>query len=216
LFVKGGDYKIPLSDSASGFQSVVPMYVVAEFLSKITERGKRMDDLEREQFIEQSTLILHNPRYTQEQKDILLSRLADGINIQSVFNIIEEPEQNLFPQTQVDLFNDIVSLSSTGNQSSVFITTHSPYLLAAANILLFAGKLHGLGVEQEKVIEITQTNAIIPQNEFTAYSVSEGTCTPLVDEQTGLIKENELDTASDYNAEVFDQLYQLYVQNLRK
>ena len=89
-------------------------------------------------------------------------------------------------------------------------------MLAAANILLFAGKLHDLGVEQEEVIEITQTNAIIPQDEFTAYSVSEGTCTPLVDERTGLIKENELDTASDYNAEVFDQLYQLYVQNLRK
>ena len=146
-----------------------------------------------------------------------MKRLFEALSKpQCVSFILEEPEQNLFPQTQVDLFNDIVSLCSADHPSSVFITTHSPYLLAAANILLFAGKLHVLGVEQEKIIEITQTNAIIPQNEFTAYSVSEGSCTPLVDEQTGLIKENELDTASDYNAEVFDQLYQLYVQNLRK
>ena len=146
-----------------------------------------------------------------------MKRLFEALSRpQCVSFILEEPEQNLFPQTQVDLFNDIVSLSNAGNQSSVFITTHSPYLLAAANILLFAGKLRDLGVEREKVNEITQTNAIIPQNEFTAYSVSEGSCTPLVDDQTGLIKENELDTASDYNAEVFDQLYQLYVQNMRK
>ena len=48
-----------------------------------------------------------------------------------------------------------------------------------------------------------------------AYSVSDGTCRPIIDEQTGLIMENELDTASDYNAEVFDRLYQLYVLKLR-
>lgn len=134
----------------------------------------------------------------------------------SISFILEEPEQNLFPQTQVDLFNDIVSLCSAEHPSSVFITTHSPYLLAAANILLFAGKLRDLGVDRKQVVEITRTDAIIPQNDFTAYSVSEGTCKPLIDEQTGLIKENELDTASDYNAEVFDHLYQLYVQKLRK
>ena len=37
-----------------------------------------------------------------------------------------------------------------------------------------------------------------------------------ITKQIPTIKENELDTASDYNAEVFDQLYQLYIQNLRK
>lgn len=133
----------------------------------------------------------------------------------SISFILEEPEQNLFPHTQVDLFNDIINLCNSEHSSSVFITTHSPYLLAAANILLFMGKMQELGVEMEKLKELTGFNTLIHKGEFTAYSVSDGTCQPIIDEQTGLIMENELDTASDYNAEVFDRLYQLYVQKLR-
>ncbi|MBR3712157.1 MAG: AAA family ATPase, partial [Bacteroidales bacterium] len=127
LYVKGNDYKIPLSDSASGFQSVVPMYVVAEYLSKITETEQKMDDAEREQFIKQSTLILNNPFYSQEQKDILLSRLAGGINIQSIFNIIEEPEQNLFPPSQRSMLFALLQFNNVSEHNSMIITTHSPY-----------------------------------------------------------------------------------------
>lgn len=135
-------------------------------------------------------------------------------NPQSISFILEEPEQNLFPHTQVDLFNDIIKLCNSEHSSSVFITTHSPYLLAAANILLFMGKMNEFGIEMEKLEELTSFNTLIHKGEFTAYSVSDGTCEPIIDEKTGLIKENELDSASDYNAEVFDRLYQLYVQKL--
>ncbi len=135
---------------------------------------------------------------------------------QSISFILEEPEQNLFPLTQVDLFNDIVDISNSKHQSSVFITTHSPYLLAAANIQLFMGKMVEEGVDTHQIQELTGLNTIIKKGEFTAYSVAEGTCQPIIDGQTGLIKQNELDTASDYNAEVFGRLYQLYIKNMKK
>ena len=134
----------------------------------------------------------------------------------SISFILEEPEQNLFPKTQVDLFNDIILLCNAGHPSSVFLTTHSPYLLSAANILLFAGKLMELGVDKEELIRMTGTNSFIFENEFSAYTVSDGTCHTLIDDNTHLIKENELDTASDYNSEVFDKLYQSFVQKIRK
>lgn len=133
----------------------------------------------------------------------------------SISFILEEPEQNLFPHTQVVLFNDIIDRCNSVYPSSAFITTHSPYLLAAANILLFKGKIQELGVDLRQIEEFKDFKAIIKSDEFTAYSVSGGTCQSVIDEQTGLIKENELDTASDYNAEVFHRLYQLYIQNLR-
>lgn len=133
----------------------------------------------------------------------------------SISFILEEPEQNLFPQTQVDLFNDTIALCNAEHPSSVFITTHSPYLLAAANIMLFSGRLRDLGVSEQQLQEITGTTTTIREEEFTAYTVSDGTCRSLLDEETHLIRENELDTASDYNAEVFDRLYQIYVQKLR-
>ena len=134
---------------------------------------------------------------------------------QSISFILEEPEQNLFPYTQVDLFNDIIELCNSEYSSSVFITTHSPYLLAAANILLFMGQMQELGVDKEQLKELTGFNTLIKKDEFTAYSVSGGSCCSIIDRETGIIKENELDSASDYNAEVFDRLYQLYIQKLR-
>ena len=144
----------------------------------------------------------------EEMKELLL-RLTTP---QSISFILEEPEQNLFPQTQVDLFNDTIGLCNSDHPSSVFITTHSPYLLAAANILLFSGRLHELGVSVQQLQEITGTISFIHDGEFSAYSVSDGSCRSLLDDETHLIRENDLDTASDYNGEVFDRLYQLYVQ----
>lgn len=149
--------------------------------------------------------------YIEEMKELML-RLTTP---QSISFILEEPEQNLFPQTQVDLFNDSIALCNADHPSSVFITTHSPYLLAAANILLFAGRLQEMGVSGQELQEMTGTAATIQKDEFSAYSVAGGTCRSLLDEETHLIRENDLDSASDYNAEVFDRLYKLYVQKLR-
>lgn len=149
--------------------------------------------------------------YIEEMKDLML-RLSTP---QSISFILEEPEQNLFPQTQVDLFNDTITLCNADHPSSVFITTHSPYLLAAANILLFSSRLQSMGVSGLELQAITGTNASICEGEFSAYTVSGGTCRSLIDDETHLIRENDLDSASDYNGEVFDRLYQLYIQKLR-
>ena len=155
-----------------------------------------------------------NPQAVEEMAEMnrLYGRL---LTPKSISFILEEPEQNLFPQTQVDLLNDTIALCNAEHPSSVFITTHSPYLLAAANILLFSGRLLDLGVSEHQLQEITGTTTTIREGEFTAYTVSDGTCRSLLDDETHLIRENDLDTASDYNGEVFERLYQVYVQKLR-
>lgn len=134
----------------------------------------------------------------------------------SISFVLEEPEQNIFPQTQVELFNDIISLCNGEHTSSVFITTHSPYVLAAANILLFASKLASEGIDEEKIKNQISTESFMPIDDFSAYTISDGTCRSLIDESTGLISENELDSASEYNAEVFEKLYQIYIQKLQQ
>lgn len=149
--------------------------------------------------------------YIDEMKD-LFARFTIP---QSISFILEEPEQNLFPKTQVDLFNDIISCCTAEHPSSAFITTHSPYLLAAVNIMLFKGKLKKQGLAPQHLQEITGTDTFIDDSDFTAYTVSGGTCYSIIDDKTHLIKENELDSASDYNAEVFDSLYKIYVKRLQ-
>jgi len=149
--------------------------------------------------------------YIDEMKDLYV-HLSEP---HSISFILEEPEQNLFPKTQVDLFNDIVSLCNSEHPSSFFITTHSPYLLSSANIALFVGKLNNFNVDQKQLEKMAGTGTGIQSDDFSAYSVSDGTCYSIVDRETGLIRENEIDTASDYNAEVFNQLYRLYINLLR-
>lgn len=53
--------------------------------------------------------------------------------------IIEEPEANLFPNTQ-RLVMEFIALFANTTGSDVYITTHSPYMLSSLNLLLYAGK----------------------------------------------------------------------------
>lgn len=50
--------------------------------------------------------------------------------------IIEEPEQNLYPFTQVALLESIVRLCNTNQNHGCTITTHSPFILNYLNVLI--------------------------------------------------------------------------------
>ena len=55
--------------------------------------------------------------------------------------IIEEPEQNIYPMTQLDLIDNIVSLCVCKRKHLFMITTHSPFIISYINILL-QGKIN--------------------------------------------------------------------------
>lgn len=217
----GVTYNISLYDASSGMQSLVPMTVLMHYL--VTDYFKNYGkDISFEQKQKNRDLLFRIAEKASNKEDmsskmIDVSALYERLTSpHSITFILEEPEQNLFPQTQVSLFNDIIALCSSSHPSSAFITTHSPYILAAANILLFADKLKKTGVPQGIIADSIGMDASIAQNEFSAYTVSDGTCASLIDPDTGLIQENELDSASDYNAAVFEKLYSLYVKNLQE
>ena len=50
--------------------------------------------------------------------------------------IVEEPEQNLYPFTQIDLMEAIVKLCSGERGHGCTITTHSPFILNYLNVLI--------------------------------------------------------------------------------
>ena len=214
LYVKGEDYKIPLSDSASGFQSFVPMYVVAEYLSKITEREQEMDSSQREMFIQQSTEILNNPNYTQEQKNILLSRLAGKSNIKSVFNIIEEPEQNLFPSSQRNMLFELLKFNNASADNTMIITTHSPYIVGNLTLAIKAATLYSKTTDNEARAKIT---AIIPEKssinaeDVVIYEFDDKTRTiNELEHQNGLPSDNDyLNTALGDTNDFFSDLLDL-------
>ncbi len=122
--------------------------------------------------------------------------------------IIEEPEQNLFPKAQVDTIKYIIKQVSAKN--NLFIMTHSPYVLSALNILLFAGNIAKINsVMREKVLKLYNEDLWIDSEFFSAYYLENGIARTIKSSR-GLISENEIDDISEEIAGEFDTLLNIY------
>ncbi len=70
----------------------------------------------------------------------------------SNFLIIDEPEENLHPHSQLDLLNILLSFVNT-NQNRVLISTHSPLITDAVNNYMYLCYLKSEGVALSKEVQ---------------------------------------------------------------
>jgi AAA ATPase domain len=148
--------------------------------------------------------------------------------------VIEEPELNLFPKAQYELLK---KLSSTRTPTIEGIadfgqihtyTTHSPFVLAAFNNMMYADNVRlamvNKYVTREKMLEsagkaYAQVSKIIPapmqQKKFSAYQIADGTATSILNRETGLIEDNYLDNVSNEMSDDFEALMELMPNNER-
>jgi len=129
--------------------------------------------------------------------------------------VIEEPELNLYPNSQFDLIKNIVPKCLFKNEeyyNELIVTTHSPYILAAINNLLLAFKTGTISsYETEKIVG--KSLWINPDN-FNAYFITSKGAQNIFNRKTGLIEEEELDKASNNIINEFDQLADIISSNL--
>lgn len=134
--------------------------------------------------------------------------------------VIEEPEQNLFPQNQFEMLGFVTSKLWYKNQRRQFIiTTHSPYLLSSLNVLMLAYKLQHIEEVREEAEKIIVPGYTVNPDDVAVYSLdpnNEEYCRNLISEKTGLVSVNELDSASEIIGDDYDKLMRLYVKTLKK
>lgn len=124
--------------------------------------------------------------------------------------IIEEPELNLYPTTQKNLVYYLAD-RCTKSENELMMTTHSPYVLAALNNLIFAYKVaHDHPEKAAEVEKVIPRASWLNPDEFAAYFVADGTVRSIINPKTGLISENELDNVSDEIGDEFDSLMDIY------
>lgn len=130
--------------------------------------------------------------------------------------VIEEPEQNLFPDNQLAALRYIISKNNC-HQSSCVITTHSPYLLSGINLSLMAGRIAQNDTFQKKVNQLLPSDYHLTPGSVAAYSLGDADnyCKDIINSQTGTIDQNYLDTASSIIGQEFGKLYKLYIQTLK-
>lgn len=145
-----GGLELDLINTSSGLQSLIPLYIHLNFLSKQmydTDITSMQNDSENdmllnkiyEEFFEKvpkknSIYIAKIGRIMKvfdkeehaEQCKKMYARFtkADHSDI-----FLEEPEQNLFPPTQTILTDWLVDMTQGVHPSNLFIATHSPYIL---------------------------------------------------------------------------------------
>lgn len=130
---------IPLTSASSGFQSIVPLVVLVKWLSSgIYEENKPFSPAENEQV---RNILSHLSGDAKGSELELLERLrgfVQGRVYSHTQFVIEEPCQNLFPKTQMDLLYHLISETNHGRNHRLLMTTHSPYMLYALNNCMLA------------------------------------------------------------------------------
>ena len=140
VILEDGKTQIPLESSSSGLQSIIPLLVLVKWMSEgIYDEDKPFSPAENEE-IEKIVLSGLSDLNKQDASivdklDRFLGFLSGRIYTHTQF-IIEEPEQNLFPETQCELMDSLSDSINHGKNHRMVLTTHSPYIVNYLNVLI--------------------------------------------------------------------------------
>lgn len=113
--------------------------------------------------------------------------------------IIEEPELNLFPNTQQELIYYMLSvLNSDERDHQLVLTTHSPYILFSLNNCMMGGLVKD-NIPEEERNEFASCQAWIDPKKVSIYEIHEGELKSIQDED-GIIEDNYLNKAYKENS----------------
>ena len=209
-----------LQNASSGLQSLVPLVVLINYMTNHIFRN----DMESIRDHEIGMNLLYAMKaFHPLRENIYFDRNGIDLDGKELVNLIdnyknyqysdiylEEPEENLFPETQHDLVNWLAELLNGDRKHSLFIATHSPYIMSAFNNLIQAGDIIEESPEKRAEVEkIIGGNRAIRYDNVAAFAIKNGTVHSIKDDELKLISPSELDTASDNISSVFYQLLQV-------
>lgn len=169
---------------SSGVQSVMPLDVMANYITNCVGQKASLSMTDR-------NVILEAGNESASQRRLVY---------QSAQLFIEEPEQNLYPESQKSVVLSIVrslrkAWSSGLEKSLVMVTTHSPYILSVINVLLAASSASEKGIDTE----IVEDDCTLPLDAITGYFIGEdGIFQNILDGDVPMLSGNDLDGVSDW------------------
>ncbi|MBQ3806278.1 MAG: AAA family ATPase [Prevotella sp.] len=157
-FVKMADgHYLPFTNVSSGLQSLIPLYVHLVNITSNNYREREDNSVkhksERDKLIDSlidyydknmGNSYMKNPNYGKANAKESLDMeyipnpemtnwtLGRYLNISRTHHcevFLEEPEENLFPPTQQTLMRSLLKLLKRDDGNTLFISTHSPYVL---------------------------------------------------------------------------------------
>ncbi|MCZ2101836.1 MAG: ATP-binding protein [Chitinophagales bacterium] len=194
LNLKGEGYKVKLTEASSGFQSLVPLYLVSSYLSKSVKKQSEtnketMSSDEMQRFKKGVEEIWNNNNLTDEQKRVALSVLSAKFNKTAFINIVEEPEQNLFPTSQWQMLQSLLKCNAMNKGNKLILTTHSPYIINYLSIAIQAEYLDNkIRKSSNRDILLTKLYQFVPKDSLVS---ANNVVVYQLDEKDGSIKKLE-------------------------
>lgn len=196
LTLADGHSKIKPYYASSGVQSALPIQVLATYLAGEVGTSAKISPVD---YLKQ--LDLTDSKIDIKVMTSVLKNIQNRSSYKSFHMFIEELEQNLFPKAQFELVKMLVGLlkkmeqKSTGYTSTVFLTTHSPYVLTALNVMMLASAAYE--ISPDKVNDLGLEDYVLPKGAYSAYCIKDGRFENIVDEEFGFIKGDFLDSVSE-------------------
>ncbi len=153
----GDDYKLKLSEASSGFQSFVPLFLVSRNLTRSIDKEKdnsrnELSSEEQKKLKLEIEKILSNEKLSDELKQAALELLSSKYRNGCFINIVEEIEQNLFPESQKAILYKLLEFANFTDGNHLVLTTHSPHIINYLTLII-----KGYSVFQ-KIIDLSNSS----------------------------------------------------------
>ncbi len=181
-FISGADYHIDLLEASSGLQSLVPLFLVSRNLAlSIAKNSNVTENLSVNQLLRRNnslTQIALRPNISDDERMLLVNKVSASYINSCFINIVEEPEQNLFPTSQRQLLNSLVSFANMTEGNKLIMTTHSPYLINDITLAVKAFKVRETLASQQKnaddkIGKIVPVDSVINPDDLAIYELDE-------------------------------------------
>lgn len=211
---KGLDYVVlpngkPITSfyASSGVQSIMPIDVMTDYIMGVVGKVVKfsMSDLMNRLMESLNTdvrnKIVHGAHEVTEEE---LAPIPEKMKYQSAQLFIEEPEQNLYPDAQRKLVQNIIrhlkAVKSVGkHRSMVVLTTHSPYVLSILNVLIADAAAVEKKPGDERLKDVVDESTLLPTDAFSAYFINkDGVFEDIKDMEIPMLSGIDLDSVSDW------------------
>lgn len=199
--VEVGHKAVPIQPmfTSSGIQSSLPMLLM--ILGALRKAGTRKSVSPDEITNTIARIVMDSSSGATSEihlKDQAVQLITNFITYRRSRIFIEEPEENLFPESQYEMVLAIIKAlketnERTGEDSYVMMTTHSPYILSTLNLLLKSVVVAGSETSKDGLLG---KEYLLPVNKFGAYCADHGTMTDILDKESGFIDGEYLDAIS--------------------
>lgn len=156
-------------------------------------------------------MIFLNSELSSKQKEKEIKNLSKKILPQHLFTIIEEIEQNLFPESQKSILFSAIEFSSKKKNNKLILTTHSPYIIAYTTLAMKAFKVMEKANKSKELLDkinvIVPLNAAINPDDTAIYQIDNQGNVESIKSIRGLIKDdNYLNSSLEETNDLFNDL----------